>query len=173
MALLAVVIPAAVIDTRTRRIPNALTLPAILIGLISWPITDSGGVFLRVLGLVVVVLVVGFSLYALGILGGGDAKLLASVAALMGSKFTFEALLWTALFGGAVALGVLAWHRALFPFLRRLFRAGWDMAVWRLQPVEVIEGEGHRIPYALVICGGVVLALIARAKGLSLIERVA
>lgn len=172
VALLAVVIPAAVIDARTRRIPNALTLPAILIGLLSWPFSDGAGAFLEVLGLVVVVLVAGFSLFALGVVGGGDAKLLAAIAALTGSEFTFEALLWTALFGGAVAMGILAWHRALVPFLRRLFRAGWQMAVWRLQPAEVIEGEGHRIPYALVIGGGVVLALIARQNGLSLIERI-
>lgn len=128
--------------------------------------------FLRVFGLVVLLMAIGFGLYAVGILGGGDAKLLAAIAALTGPGFTFEALMWTALFGGAVALAVLAWHRALVPFLGRLFRAGWDMAVWRLQPAGVIEGEGHRIPYALVILGGVVLALAADHAGLNLLERI-
>ena len=170
--LLAVVVPAAVIDYRTRRIPNALTLPAIGAGLLSWPLTDGVGTFFRVLGLVVLLLAVGFGLYAVGILGGGDAKLLAAIAALTGPGFTFEALLWTALFGGAVALGVLAWHRALVPFLGRLFRAGWDLAVWKLQPAGVIEGEGHRIPYAVVVCGGVILAIVASQSGLILLERI-
>ena len=139
----------------------------------SWVVTDGAWAFIKVVGVVFLVFFVGFGLYAVGILGGGDAKLLAAIAALMGPGFTLESFLWTALFGGAVALAVLAWHRALFPFLGRLARAGWDLAVWRLQPAEVIVGEGHRIPYALVICGGVVLALIAEATGLALMERLA
>ncbi len=124
--------------------------------------------FFTVLGLVVLLLAIGFGLYAAGILGGGDAKLLAAVAALMGTGFAFEALLWTALFGGAVALAVLFWHKALFPFLGHLLRAGWNFVVWRLSPGDVIVGEGHRIPYAVVVCGGVLLTLIADRAGFSL-----
>lgn len=161
-------VPAAVIDFRTRRIPNALTLPAILVGLLSWAVGGDWRVFFTVLGLVVLLLAVGFGLYAVGILGGGDAKLLAAVAALMGSSFTIEALLWTALFGGVVALGVLLWHKALFPFLGRLLRAGWNLAVWRLSPDPDVVGQGHRIPYAVVVCGGVLLTLIADRVGFSL-----
>lgn len=171
--MLVVVLAAAVIDYRTRRIPNALTLPAILGGLLSWVAVGEVRAFFAVFGLVVLLLAIGFGLYAVGILGGGDAKLLAAVAALLGTGLTFEALLWTALFGGAVALGVLAWHKALFPLLTRMLRAGWDFAIWRLPPGDLVEGDGHRIPYAVVICGGVVLTLIADRTGFSLMAGIA
>ena len=171
--MLLVVLVSAVIDARTRRIPNLLTLPAILAGLTLWLLTGPMRAFLAALVSVVLVLALGFCLFAVGILGGGDGKLLAAVAGLMGPHFLGEALLWTALLGGVVAIGLLAWKRALIPFLRRLFQAGYQLVVWHIPAEGVIEGEGHRIPYAIIVAGGVVLALVAQQKGFALVPRIA
>jgi len=53
------------------------------------------------------VLVVGFALFAAGVMGGGDVKLLASTAVWAGPALVFHLLMATALAGGLVALGVL------------------------------------------------------------------
>ena len=168
LMLIALVSVAAATDLKSRRIPNLLTLPLIVIGLTLW-LFDKPWVFFSSLGATVLVLLLGMGLYVLGILGGGDGKLMAAVAALMGARFLGEALLWTAIFGGIVAVGLLAWKRALVPFLSRLFRAGYEFVIWRLPPGEVIEGEGHRIPYAVIVMGGVLLSLFAGWRGFSLL----
>lgn len=169
LMLIALVSVAAATDLKSRRIPNLLTFPVIVIGLSLW-LFDMPWMFLSSLGATLLVLLLGMGLYMLGILGGGDGKLMAAVAAIMGARFLGEALLWTAIFGGIVALGLLAWKRALVPFFGRLFRAGYEFVVWRLPPGEVIEGEGHRIPYAVIVMGGVLLTLIAEWRGFTLLS---
>ena len=141
LMLIALVSVAAATDLKSRRIPNLLTFPVIVIGLSLW-LFDKPWMFLSSLGATLLVLLLGMGLYMLGILGGGDGKLMAAVAAVMGARFLGEALLWTAIFGGIVALGLLAWKRALVPFLGRLFRAGYEFVVWRLPPGEVSRGRG-------------------------------
>jgi prepilin peptidase CpaA len=53
------------------------------------------------------VLLAGFVLFARGIMGGGDVKLLASTSVWAGPALVFPLLMVTALAGGLVALGVL------------------------------------------------------------------
>lgn len=145
----------------TRRIPNALTLPLILAGLV---LTAAQGwrLFLVSLFGVMAVLAVGFILYAAGLFGGGDVKLVAAIAALRGPAFLAETLGWMAIVGGVVAVGMLAWKRALIPFLRRLARAGYEVVFLGLTPGEpVVEGKGHRIPYAVIIAAGTLAAIVA------------
>jgi Flp pilus assembly protein protease CpaA len=68
---LAVAVAAAVIDFRTRRVPNVLTLPAMAAGLLVRFPPD-----LWILGLVVLF----FLLWRAGVWGGGDAKLWMAMA---------------------------------------------------------------------------------------------
>ncbi|HVT03477.1 MAG TPA: prepilin peptidase [Thermoanaerobaculia bacterium] len=155
----------AVWDLRKGRIPNALSLPLILAGLLL-AAGEGWRAFLASLAAVMVVLGVGFVLYAVGVFGGGDAKLIAAIAALRGWAFLTEALVWMAMVGGVVALVLLAWKRALIPFLRRLAKAGYEIVFLRLTPSEpVVEGKGHRIPYAVIIAAGTLAAIVAERLG--------
>jgi prepilin peptidase CpaA len=61
------------------------------------------------------VLLVAFIVFALGWIGGGDAKLAAVTALWVGADHTADYLLYTALFGGAFTLGLLAFRRLPLP----------------------------------------------------------
>lgn len=114
-------------------------------------------------------LVLGFMLFTFGVIGGGDGKLMGAIGSIGGLRFFAEALAWTLLIGMVVSILVLAWKKALFPLLRRLIKAGWEAIRWQLEPSEaIVEGEGHRIPFAIVIGTGSVAALIAETAGLRL-----
>jgi len=63
----------------------------------------------------VAVLLVAFIVFALGWIGGGDAKLAAVTALWVGADHTADYLLYTALFGGAFTLGVLMFRRLPLP----------------------------------------------------------
>jgi prepilin peptidase CpaA len=61
------------------------------------------------------VLIVAFIAFALGWIGGGDAKLAAVAALWVGADHTAAYLAYTALFGGAFALGLLTFRRLPLP----------------------------------------------------------
>ena len=95
-------------DIRHHRIPNWLTLPSVVVGLVSWFII--GGV--EGLKISAGGMLVGFGVFlipfALGGMGGGDVKLMAAVGALIGWPLIIWAILLscvTALFG-AVAKAI-------------------------------------------------------------------
>lgn len=56
----------------------------------------------------------GFGAFAAGWVGGGDVKLAAVIALWLGAEQTAPFLLWASIFGGALALALLA-VRALLP----------------------------------------------------------
>jgi prepilin peptidase CpaA len=105
-------IAAAVEDVRRLIIPNRYCLAIVLLYPLhvlasSAPVDWTGG--LVVGG---ALLVVGFVLFALGFIGGGDAKLLAAAAPWAGPALLPEFVLVTALAGGVVGL-IAIFHRRL------------------------------------------------------------
>jgi prepilin peptidase CpaA len=67
-----------------------------------------------------VVLVVAFGMFAMRWIGGGDAKLAAATTLWLGFGFTLPYLVYTALFGGALTLAILALRRMpLNPLITR------------------------------------------------------
>lgn len=96
-------------DLLTMLIPNRISLALILgfavlaaSGVMSW--SDLG----LHLGAGVVVLAVAFTLFAFGIVGGGDAKLAASTALWLGFDGLADYLLAASMLGGALTLAILA-----------------------------------------------------------------
>lgn len=99
---------AAVIDLRTRRVPNALTLSIAAAG-VALAATGVGRIGLAAaLGGWVIGLLLMLPGHLLGRTGGGDVKLLAAVGTLLGPGGTVTAFLITAVAGGALALVVAA-----------------------------------------------------------------
>ena len=102
--LLIVLAIAAITDVRTRRIPNWLTYPTMVAGLLyhvyanGWQgfLFGSEGLFLGFALLIV--------FYLLGGMGAGDVKLMAGVGSILGPKIVFVAFLFTALTGGIYAI---------------------------------------------------------------------
>ena len=121
-ALLVLAVTCAVTDLWKGRIYNAITYPAIAVGIVlqlalhGWPGLWSG------LGGFAVGFFPAFVLFALGGMGGGDVKLLGAVGAIAGSIAATETLILAFLFGGVFALGKLAWHGRLFATIGRTLR---------------------------------------------------
>ncbi len=67
-----------------------------------------------------VVLAAGFALFAVRVIGGGDAKLAAATTLWLGFGLTVPYLVYAALLGGVLTLAILALRRMpLTPFLAR------------------------------------------------------
>ncbi len=98
-------------DVRERRIPNALTLGALLVAVALRATLGLDGLMAGLAGAAI-----GFALalpfFLVGGLGGGDVKLLAAMGAFLGPRQIWLALLIMALVGGLMAVVVIAKNRA-------------------------------------------------------------
>lgn len=133
VAFLATLAAAAFTDLRHRRVPNAITLGGLVLGLLfslargGW---NDGPVALKTS---LAVMAAGFVLfvifYALGAMGAGDVKLIAAVGALTGNvRFFCWGLVYTAIAGLILALVALVRRGGLVHGLGRGFR---QMGRWR------------------------------------------
>lgn len=102
----ALIIAAGIIDIRTKRIPNVLTLSMIVAG-IGFHAFSSGwdGLLFAGWGMMCGLLPT-LLLYAIRALGAGDVKLFAALGAWMGSVYTWQTFMLSIMVGGIIA-GVL------------------------------------------------------------------
>jgi prepilin peptidase CpaA len=87
-----------------------------------------------------VVLVAGFSLFARGIIGGGDAKLAAATALWLGFDHLLPYLLYASLLGGALSVGLI-WFR-MAPLPDWLARHDW---------AQRLHGKDASVPYGIAL----------------------
>src|SRR4051812_20148860 len=106
-----IVVTAAVIDIRSRRIPNWLTLTGVVLGfalnaLLAYPFPLEG---LKNAGLGMLFgFAVYFVLYLIRAMGAGDVKLMAAVGAILANPaLWFRLFIIVALIGGIFALALL------------------------------------------------------------------
>lgn len=90
---------------------------SVLVGVVS-PGEAAAGV-----GLALIVLAIGFAFFAFGWIGGGDAKLAAVNVLWFGPAMTANYLLYTAAFGTALTMAMLAFRRQ--PILPALASVPW------------------------------------------------
>jgi prepilin peptidase CpaA len=133
---------AAVSDARHRRISNRLSAGLALLGLARIAVDLASGAGLGAAAADVAAALAVFALGALAFhrrwLGGGDVKLLAASALLLGLGELAPFLFATALSGGVLAIGFVAW---------RCFLPGWRY-----------RGGLPSLPYAVAIAAGGILA---------------
>ena len=109
---------AAVIDGFELKVPNWLTFPMIVSGLLYSALAAvwTGDPWYVGLGWSLVGLAVGLALllplYAIGGMGAGDVKLLAGVGAWMGASHTLYAFCVTGIMGAVLAVGMVVCRRA-------------------------------------------------------------
>ncbi len=107
---------AAIYDLFTLTIPNRLSIIMIAGFLIMFPFVGLSGMDIAYHAMVAsIVLAVGFGLFVLGYVGGGDVKIAASTALWLGPAFILHYLVWAALFGGLLSLVILAVRRMPLP----------------------------------------------------------
>ncbi len=106
-AALCIFAAAAVTDIRTRRIPNSLVLVLAALGLLRLGVdlwTGSTGAEVGLdLALAAVVFLGGTAIFAVGLMGGGDVKLVAAASVWFGTAGTIDFLIATVLAGGVLA----------------------------------------------------------------------
>ena len=107
---------AAATDLITMTVPNRIAIVLVAGFFVMAPVAGLGlgeiGVHLLV-GLAA--LLIGFGCFAMGWIGGGDAKLFAATALWMGPELIFAYSLTTALIGGALTLLILLWRGMPLP----------------------------------------------------------
>jgi prepilin peptidase CpaA len=150
---------AAVIDLRTRRIPNILTatLAAIGVGLAAAGLGRVG------LGASLLGCLLGLAFmmpgHVFGATGAGDVKLLAAAGALLGPTDTIYAFLYTAIAGGVLALAVAVSRRR---FTQTLTSAGALMSGSGPARTAIEStSSDNRFAYAPAIAIGVVLVALS------------
>jgi prepilin peptidase CpaA len=152
----------AVYDVRSRRVPNFVTLPCFLFGLVihltlgGWRQLTSAAAAGTICGAVFLVF------YLAGGMGAGDVKLIAAAGCLTGLPLIGPLLFFTSLVGGVMAIG-LALYRGRFKETMHNMRtlAGHHKAEGLTPHPEFNIGNVRtlRLPYALAIAGGSALSL--------------
>ena len=104
---------AAVVDLRTRRVPNWLTFGTAALGItMAMTHLDGVGVAGAFEGLLVGLLLM-LPGHVIGRTGAGDVKLLAALGTLLGPRSIVMAFLYTAIAGGGIAVVVAMRRRRL------------------------------------------------------------
>lgn len=170
---------AALIDARSRRIPNLLTLPvaaAVIIGGFLFYVIQGdwqgGWQWLQFSALGWLVGIGIFLIpFMLGGMGGGDVKLLGAIGAFKGVGFVIETALFGALWGGVLALLAIIYKKRpdilkRFGFGLKLFaitggQAGKD---FMLPAENANEKEKLYVPYGVAIFLGVLTVYFAGVK---------
>lgn len=113
----ALMIVAAMTDVASLRIPNWLTG---LIAVLFFPMALLTGMPLAEFGWHMlagfILFFAGYALFAAGLFGGGDAKLMAAAGLWFGTQHTLPFLVLTAVAGGALAVGMGIWAMAMMEF---------------------------------------------------------
>jgi prepilin peptidase CpaA len=157
----ALLVLGAVTDVRVARIPNRL----IVAGLVLAPLAALAGGGPMGLGLALAALVVAFLIgiagFAIGAIGGGDAKFLMVGAALVGWQQLVPYLLATAALGAVLAVGVIVWQRRGIEAMIMTRDLGKSMVTFGRKGYRGRLGDEGRlaVPYGVAIAAG---ALIVR-----------
>jgi len=117
--LIIVLLIAAISDIRSKKIPNWLTYPAMMVATIYHTTAKGIGGFLFSIEGVAVGIAVLTVIYLLGGTGAGDVKLMGAMGALLGPKGVFVAFLFTSIVGGVYAIVLLITHGSLGETARR------------------------------------------------------
>ena len=163
----------SVYDIKYRRIPNFLTYPAVLIGLIyNSYISGFDGARFSLFGILTGTGLLIFP-YLLGRMGAGDAKLLGAVGSFIGAKGIFISFLFTAVAGGIYALFIIILYKSKYNgFLTNLYYSVVNLAVTRkyvsFENREDIR-QRPKLCYGLAIATGTGIYMICTVAGIKVL----
>jgi len=163
----ALLLSAAWSDLRSRRIPNALTMSGLAVGLLLRGIAGPEVLIEGLVG-VLLALVLTLPFLMLGVIGGGDAKLLMAIAGFMGPRDFLWAAALIAIIGGMVGVVDAGRRGVLLPVL---YNCGEIMKHWatfgrRGANRSFATVGALTIPYGIAIAAGALLWWFAEVQRL-------
>ena len=151
---------AAALDVRSRRIPNALTVPLALLGFALGAANGAAGLRRSAIGFTVALLF-GVLLWLLGVIKAGDAKLMAAIGAVQGTLWFVNCMTWALLTGLVLGLVILIRKGALGERMKRLgayFKG--ILLSHRFRQYAAQEGTERELPFAIPILIGAILTVM-------------
>jgi len=157
-------------DLAWRRVPNWLTIPLVVVALVTAGVEHGWRGFAAALLVACAALAAGFFPYAMGLLGAGDVKLFAGVAALAGYPATLDLALFTGVAGGVLAAIIAVSRGELRAIVTRLFARFKTSLVTGGLATAIAEKSSARLPYALAIGAG--FAAVAAGNSIAPLLRI-
>jgi prepilin peptidase CpaA len=156
-------------DWRSRRIPNWLTVPGLLLGIAAnslaggW-VGAKDSLLGAALGLALLL-----PLVLLRSLGGGDWKLVGALGAFLGWQRLIAVLLNTVLVAAAMALVLVVWKKRVRQTLRNLGRMLASFFTFHLPGPELTldDPESLKVPFGVAVAIAVILYTARQAWGVS------
>ena len=151
----------ACVDLRTKKIPNQLTLPAAVAGMVINLIFGGfSGLLTSLLGRGA-----GFACVSLWFVGGlkaGDVKLYMAVGALGGWRYAMNAIMYSILIGGGTAFFLMLSRKSGRTSLKNLWNYCFNM--WLTRRFWMYEGNGQSSYFCFGSCiaAGAIAAMIWR-----------
>jgi len=155
----AILILAAWIDGKELKVPNWITFPMVLTGLV-YSAAVGGGLSAGLLGMCCGLLCL-LPLYAVGGMGAGDVKLMAGIGAWVGWEITFYSFCVSVIVGAVMAVIMVAWSGAWKKHYEQLLLILSEWTVIR-NPYELSKIAAERkptmflLPYGIPICIGTI-----------------
>jgi len=148
LAFAVILVAAALSDVRTLTIPNRYTAAIALLYPVHVLTGPANIDWLMAIMIAAVVLLVCAGMFAFGLMGGGDAKMLAACALWAGPNLLAPFLVFTALAGGAVSLTIIL--RARYGWVVGLAEPDTQLSV----PYGVaVASSGLLVAYTLFLSG--------------------
>ncbi|MEA3386096.1 MAG: A24 family peptidase [Thermodesulfobacteriota bacterium] len=158
LVVIILVVVAALIDVRSRRIPNYLTLSGWGAGLMYHVVTGGlEGLMFSFAGLVLGICLLIF-FYLLGGVGAADVKLMGAIGAFLGWKGVFIAFLFSAIIGGLYSVAAMAEAGVLRKILKNILETVKGFFLAKSISYEPVN-RNLKICYGLPIALGTIFSL--------------
>ena len=157
LVAVAVALCAAITDSRQRRIPNRLTYPAMVAGLLLQGLTHGWKGLLLSTGGGALFGGVFMLFYLVRAMGAGDVKLASALGCIVGLPAAWQVMFATTLAGGGLAIVFMVFSGRTIETLRNtLWVAGFHLQHGlQTHPVVNLDNPaGLRMPYGLAFAGG-------------------
>jgi prepilin peptidase CpaA len=150
MSVISVVGALAIItDVLRRKIYNALTIPAMALGILTFGWTYGLTGLGQSLGGILTGLACFALFFGLRWLGAGDVKLLMAFGAWGGARFSANVALLSIVLGGIMAFLALLVTGRLWGFLKRFYFFARSFVIQELEPEQFRADRTFRLPFAI------------------------